>query len=158
MDKNLLDLIDEAIALEMTIGKLYSLFSRKCDEDKGFWLQLETEEYNHASLLKAAKEFVAYSKFPSGLIPQTTDQIKQSVMQINQNYQQFDENPDRLTAFSMGYEMENIAGEMHYQQFMESADNDELRNLFKKLNRFDNDHSKRILAYWTKVTQERNQT
>ena len=156
MDKEMLELIHEAIDLEMAIGKLYSLFSRKCDEDKIFWMQLETEEYNHAALLRAAKEFVAYSKFPLGLIPDHTEQIKQSTKQINENYDRFEKDPDRFNAFSTAYELENIAGELHYQQFMESSSKDELTSTFQKLNRADNDHSKRILKYWTEANQESN--
>lgn len=156
MNKQLLELIDEAIELEMNIGKLYSLFSRKCPQDKGFWLQLEIEEYNHAALLKAAKKFVEYSKFPTNLVPQKTDQLKHSILQINENYIRFENEPDRLKAFSIAYELENMAGELHYQQFMNSEDNDDLTKTFQKLNQADNDHSKRILAHWTSVNQESN--
>ena len=158
MNNELLQLIDEATVLEMIIGKLYSLFSRRCNEDKEFWSQLEIEEYNHAAILKAAKEFVAYSKFPLELIPKTTEQISQSIKQTEIYFQQFEENPDRFTAFSMAFELENSAGELHYQKFMKSGNTDNLTQTFQRLNRADNDHSKRILEYWTKATQESNQT
>ncbi len=157
MNDELLQLIDEAVELEMNIGKLYSLFSRRCSEDREFWSQLELEEYNHAALLKAAKEFVAYSKFPLELIPKTTEQINQSINQIEISYQRFEEDPDRFTAFSMAYELENSAGELHYQKFMKSGNTDNLTQTFQQLNRADNDHSKRVLDYWTKATQESSQ-
>ena len=141
----------------MSIGRLYSLFSRHGSEDKSFWVQLETEEYNHAALLRAAKEFVVFNKFPLELIPQKSEHIRQSIKQINESYKSFESDPDRFIALSMAYELENIAGELHYQQFMESENNDELTLTFQKLNCADNDHSKRILAYWTKATQESSQ-
>ncbi len=157
MNNKLLQLIDEAIELEMHIGKLYSLFSRRCVEDKSLWTELEMEEYNHAALLKAAKKFVAYSKFPLGLIPETAEQISQSINQVELSYRQFEENPDRFTAFSMAYELENTAGELHFQQFMESGNKDNITQTFQRLNRADIDHSRRVLDYWTKATQESNQ-
>lgn len=155
-DNKLLELIDEAIELEMNVGKLYSLFGRRCAKDRTFWLQIEIEEYNHAALLRASKEFVAYSKFPLDLIPRHQEQIRQSIQKVIESYNRFESNPDRFEAFSIAYELENSAGELHYQQFMESSKQDSITSTFKKLNQADTDHAKRILAYWTDANQEKN--
>lgn len=157
MDKELPELIDEAIKLEMRVGELYGLFASKFEEDKSFWVKLELEEYNHASLLRAAKDFVAFSKFPSELIPSTIEQIRQSLKQLEEIKGRIENEPNRFDAFSFAYEIENTAGELHFQQFMEKESTDEIARIFKDLNRADSDHSRRVLDYWSKASQEGNQ-
>jgi hypothetical protein len=157
MDKELLELIDEAIKLEMRVGELYGLFASHFKEDKSFWVQLELEEYNHAALLRAAKDFVSLSKFPEEMIPATVEQIRQSLKQLEESKKRFENEHNRFDAFSIAYEIENAAGELHYQQFMEKKSEDEISRIFKDLNKADSDHSRRVLDYWTKASQEGNQ-
>ena len=153
MDTGLFELIDLAIDLELNIGKLYSLFSQKFPEDRSFWAQLEVEEYNHAALLKAAKNFVKVSKFPIELIPDQSKLLKQSITHVLESYEKFEKKADRFEALSTAYDIEISAGEMHYQQFMKSTKQDEITNIFQQLNRADYDHSKKILNYQTEINQ-----
>ena len=47
----------------------------------------------------------------------------------------------------IAYEIENSAGEVHYQNYMSEDIDDDLRSIFKRLNRADIDHAKRIKEY-----------
>ncbi len=156
MENTLLQIIDEAIELELNMSKLYGIFSEHMKEDKAFWFRLEIEEINHAALLRASKDFVRFRKFPSGIIPNNLEILQDSNQKIREATNRFIDNPDRKLAFKLAYELENSAGEIHFQQFMEKEAHNNLSEIFQKLNRDDKDHAKRILEYRKSVLRDDN--
>ena len=147
MPEDIISFIDMAIELELGAARLYNLFAQHCSEDFKFWIQLEMEEKNHAALLKAGKAFAGVNKFPSSMIPENLTQMRESLRQIENGEKKFLENPTRSRAFDIAFEIENSAVEMHYQQYMEAESDDDLAEIFKKLNRADSHHAERIKDY-----------
>lgn len=151
MADNLTLLLEEAIQIELGLSELYHLFSEKISVDRGFWWQLVMEEKNHAALLRSGIEFLKYNKFPRGLLPDSLEELKKANKKIKNIHEKFSTDPDRMYAFEIAYELENSTGEMHYQNYMSEEINDDLRNIFKALNRADLDHAMRIKKYWESV-------
>jgi len=148
MENTMLQFIDDAIELELNMSKLYSLFSEYIDEDRAFWYRIAIEEKNHAALLRTGKDFVRLNKFPSGLLPENPEMLKRSVQKVRDAIDTFISNPNRILAFNLALEIENSAGEIHFQHFMEKDATDNLRDIFQKLNQADKDHAQRIHNYW----------
>ena len=55
--------------------------------------------------------------------------------------------PSRNLAFNTALEIEDSAGELHFQDFMDKETNSEIDELFQFMNRQDKDHAKRIRSY-----------
>jgi hypothetical protein len=154
MDQSIFAFIDEAVKIELNMSRLYSIFSEYIDEDRAFWNRLETEERNHAALLKTAKEFVNFNKFPNNLVPENLEALVESNRLILETIDQFIGNPGREMAFSLAIELEKSAGEVHFQHFMEEKPNDKVAEIFQQLNRSDKDHAERISLYWQEVVRK----
>jgi hypothetical protein len=148
MEKTVFKLIDEAIKLEYNMSKLYGVFSEYLDEDRIFWNRLESEEKNHAALLKTAKEFIDFNRFPKDLIPIKVKNLIDSNKKVLEAIDSFILNPARENAFRLAVELENSAGENHFQHFMESDSKDKVTEIFQHLNRDDKNHAERITKYW----------
>ena len=146
-----MNFIDEAIELELNMSKLYGVFSEYIDEDRAFWYRLEVEEKNHAALLKTALDFIRFDKFPSGLVPDNLEILKESNQKIREAIGTFTADPDRKLAFKLAYALENSAGEVHFQEFMEKKVSDTVSEIFQKLNQADKDHAERILSCWKEL-------
>lgn len=58
-----------------------------------------------------------------------------------------DNPPGRAESFNIAHEIENRAGEIHFQEFMEKGAESGIEEIFQKLNREDHHHSDRIRAY-----------
>ncbi len=147
MEKNLLeDLIEESIALEKNAAALYKIFSESLPEDSDFWWQLHLEEKSHATLIRAAKDsFSRRGKFPFELVANSIDELKASNQRIQAMVGKFLANPpSRREALEVAIELENEAGESHYNQFMEKEALNPVEGVFQQLNRDDKDHEKRI--------------
>ena len=151
MSNQVLDLIDEAIKLELNMSNLYSIFNEYIQEDKAFWYRISIEEKNHAALLKTAKDFIRFNKFPRGLLPENLDVLKESNKKVKDMIDRFILNPDRILAFEMAIEIEKSAGEIHFQLFMEKKVNNNINDIFQRLNQADKDHAQRIEKYWHEV-------
>jgi hypothetical protein len=152
MDYTLHSFIDEAIKLELNMSRLYSIFSEYSNEDRAFWNRLEIEEKNHAALLRTAKEFVNINRFPENLIPDDIETLVESNARIEASIDTYILHPNRESTFKIALELEKTGGEIHFQRFMEKQAEDNLTRIFQRLNRFDKDHSERILKYWETVT------
>jgi hypothetical protein len=148
MDKSIYVLIDEAIKLELNMSKLYGLFREFNDKDHSFWYKLEVEEKNHAALLKTARDFVSFNRFPEKIIPEDISVLEESNRKVSEAIDTFILAPEREKAFSIAIELEKSAGEIHYQYFMEQEDNDRISEIFRQLNREDKHHAQRIKSYW----------
>lgn len=154
MKYSLTRLLDEAIKIELGISELYQLFSDKILPDRDFWWKLALEEVNHASILKAGKDMLSMGKFPKEIIPDSFEDLVLANIEILESQKRFKDNPDRIKAFELAYEIEISTGEVHYQKYMESTENGSLRKIFRQLNKDDIDHAKRIKEQWDLVLQE----
>jgi len=151
LEENIVKYINTAIELELEMSELYRVFSQHIREDVNFWYRLEIEEKNHAALLKTAREFVKFNKMPDGLLPDNPEILEETNRRIKEAKESFLKAPARELAFSIAYELENAAGEVHFQHFMEKQTDDRLVKIFHELNQADKDHAMRIHSYWKKV-------
>ena len=147
MDLEVIHLLDEAISLEYHVSELYNLFSNSFEPDRYFWWQLAIEEKNHASLLKSGKELYKFNEIPLEIFPEKINQLKESINKVSMHIKSFSSEWSRKKAFDVGIELENSAGELHYQNFMNSKIDSEIAEIFHKLNRNDYDHARRITEY-----------
>lgn len=149
MGDNTIKLLNEAIKLENNVAELYQLFSLSFDEDKNFWWQIVIEEKNHAALLRSGKEsYIPANIFPKKILPKTIDDmavVNNNIRDMIINYKK--NKPSRTLAFNIAYHLENSAGEIHYQQFMEKEPETKIENIFIQLNQEDKDHAQRIEDY-----------
>jgi len=148
METEFIRLIDEAILLELQVSRLYLLFHESFPEDAEFWWQLAIEEKNHAALLKTVKKMKeSRISIPAEILPPRISELSQTNHRLEQYMEEFHEHPDRNRAFRVALELENSAGELHYEGYMKSTGNDALGKVFKKLNGDDNSHAERIKTY-----------
>jgi len=89
-----------------------------------------------------------FDKMPEGLLPDNPEILDGTNLKIQEAKDQFRKNPDRELALRIAYELENAAGEVHFQHFMEKDPDDRLIKIFHDLNKADKDHASRILSYW----------
>ncbi len=148
MDK-LSRLIEESIELELNAAGLYALFHCSIPEDAGFWWKLHQEERNHASLLSALNEtFLPVDAYPESLLLPRLEKLKAVNARLNNLLEKFREYPpNREEAFRIALEIENSAGELHFQKFIEHEDETQVDKVFKNLIGNDKDHILRIKKY-----------
>jgi hypothetical protein len=146
MDKRLLQIVDESIQLELNVSDLYKLFSYTFQEHRDFWWRLVIEEKNHAALLKSVKEcFAPIGMVPIGLLFPDLKLLKDTNNKIEMLVAKYKlDPPSRKEAFDTAYQLEQSAGEMHYQTFMERKGVDKVEKIFRELNGDDRDHAQRI--------------
>jgi hypothetical protein len=148
MDKILKELISEAISLEYNISDLYMLYYESFQDDEAFWWKLMMEEKNHASLLKTINTYSDLTgEFPYALIPEHLNGLRESNSKVISIIEEFKKNPDRKKAFEFAIQIEELAGEAHYQSFMDHDSNSKVIAVFKKLGREDCDHAQKIRKY-----------
>ncbi len=141
-------LLDESIALERNVAALYRIFFETYDEDRDFWWQLSVEELNHASLLKSGRDiFLNVDAFPVEICANNLESLcamNERIESLCNAYR--DTPPSRLDAFAVAFQIEQSAGEFHYQQIMNSVSENKAVALAKKLNQDDRNHAERILG------------
>ncbi len=149
MDKKLVQIIDESIYLELNVSRLYRIFAFAFSEYYIFWWRLVMEEQNHAALLKSVKEcFVPINRVPIDLLAPEAELLKDSNNKIELLIKAYELNPPSLTeAFNTAYAVEQSAGEIHYQTFMEKRPEQPVEKIFQKLNGDDKDHAQRIISF-----------
>ena len=149
MHKELSQLFDESIQLELNVAELYKMFGAAFSYDSFFWKRLAIEEENHASLLQAGKDrFEPLGKFPIEMISPSIQELKfvnSEIQDIVKKYQ--DTIPSREDAFNIALKLEQSAGELHFQQFMEKESESEIDKIFQRLNRDDKDHAEKLREY-----------
>ncbi len=152
MENNFISLIDESINLELNVSNLYSLFFKLFPEDADFWWQLVLEEKNHAALIQSGKEyFEPLNKFPYDLLANSLEEVKDMNSSLKSMIQKLESAPPpREDAFNIAFELENSAGELHFQNFMNKEENLKIDDIFKQLNKDDKDHALRIALYMEK--------
>ncbi len=146
--KHLIEYIDEAIKLEMNVSRLYFRFYEFFPQDAAFWWRITMEEKNHAALLKNLKMAIPLvGNPPEELQSMQTDDLKITNDRINSIIASFTENDSRRKAFDIALEIEESAGELHYQTFIDSQSLSEKYKIFQHLNLEDKDHADRIRKY-----------
>ncbi len=143
------EIIDTSIALELAVADLYLLFHKIYPEDSDFWWKMSIEEKGHAALLRSGRDsFMPLQKFPEELVTTSLNKLKNSLRLITEKTNEIKENPTpRKETFYLAVEIEESAGEHHYQEFMADSQNEVINNVFQKLNGADKDHRDRILSY-----------
>jgi len=148
MNKEILDLINEAILVEKNVADLYMLFHEQYPEDADFWWKISLEEQNHAALLKTARQMITNSvDVPGTLFPDAISELEKTNRDIRSAMEDFKKAPDRAGAFQTAYRIENSAGELHFDNFMKATSGSPVHGVFKKLNGADVDHAHRIRQY-----------
>lgn len=148
MNQNFSDLLHQAIQLELNVGQLYMLFHRLLPDDAEFWWELSLEEDNHAALLKTANQMMkSHVEIPEDILPHGINELSDSNQMILRTMEDFEKAPDRTRAFQLALEIEESAGESHYDKFMQSAPDSRIAKIFKKLNGDDINHAERIRQY-----------
>lgn len=141
-------LIQEAIKVELNVAELYIQFHRLFPMDASFWWKLAIEEKNHAALLKTLQQMNdAHVEIPDEFYPAGTEALKESNQKISIAIREFEKKPDRNRAFQTAFEIENSAGEVHYESFAKSLNNSPVASIFKELNGGDISHAERIRDY-----------
>jgi hypothetical protein len=148
MHSELSELIEAAIELELNVAELYLLFHRKLPEDAHFWWELAIEEENHAALLKTVRLMSENSvAIPMELFPASIEEMLQSNRNLRKAIEDFEQEMDRTKAFLFALEIEQSAGELHYNNYMKEAPESKLTEVFRNLNGADMDHAMRIRDY-----------
>ena len=149
MGKDLTTLIDESINLELNVANLYLLFHELFQEDRSFWWKLIMEEEGHAALLRSGKElFLPRNKFPHDLIDDRLRLLVDTNSRVHSLIEECEINPpSREEAFNIAFSLENSAGELHFQRFMDGEPSSKMDAIFQELNKDDKNHAERISSY-----------
>jgi ferritin len=152
MNKDVTSLIEESINLELNVCDIYSFFHKLFPEDAEFWWELVFEEKNHAALIRSGKEyFEPVNKFPHNLLHHSLQNLKDTNSKLLSLIKNFENTPpSREEAFNIAFKIENSAGELHFQKFMDEEANSTTDKIFKQLNKDDKEHAMRIRSYMEK--------
>lgn len=155
MNKNLSDILQESIELELNIARLYTLFHDMYPDDEDLWWQLAIEERNHAALLRHEKSNRQNGcTMAEGLLAPDLEALmaaNNKVLQLIEHFRSASPPPEE--AFSTALDIENSIGEAHYQAFMDNSETHSVADeLFRQLNQDDKDHARRIEAYMASHT------
>lgn len=136
MNNEVTSLIDESINLELNVSDIYSFFHQLFPGDAEFWWKLVLEEKNHAALIRSGREyFEPANKFPHNLLHHSLQYLKDTNSELRAQIKKFEKNPpSREEALNIALKIEDSAGELHFQKFMEEEANSTVDNIFKKLN------------------------
>ncbi len=149
MDQEIKLFLKESIELELNIGDLYSLFSVKFPADYDFWWKIAIEEMNHAALIESINDiFMPESIDSTDSIEKQTNDLRELNNLLKARIEQYKLiPPTRLEAFKFGLELENSAGESHFEAFMTEEPTSQMEKIFQKLNGDDLNHAIRMEKY-----------
>ncbi len=142
-------LLEKSVQLERLVAELYLLFAGQFLQDAPFWLQLCEEEKQHAHLLESIRSSLAeVNRSVSKIVASSVDDLRQSIKEL-ETFTETCRNAalTRELAFHAAIRFEESAGEIHYQEFMESNPGTPIYNIFRQLNKDDKDHAERIRSY-----------
>ncbi len=149
VNEDYITLIDEFIEIELNVADLYLMFHKLFPPDADFWWQLVLEEKNHAALIKSIKNISQQlGGFPHSLFTSPLKDVKatnKKIISIIIKYKV--KSPSRDEAFNTALELEQSAGELHYQKFMVENLSIGINKILKDLNADDKDHANRIRSY-----------
>ena len=152
MNEELSQHIKESTQLELNVGELYLVFHRVSPDDADFWWRLYIEEKNHAALIRSIEEgFLPLGILPDELLSSSLGKIREANTAIVTLIARFKTaSPSREEAFSIAHNLEESAGEIHFQTFMKKETESRIDGVFQRLNREDKDHAARIRSYMEK--------
>jgi rubrerythrin len=143
------NIVRSMILLERKVGLLYSLFEKKYPQDCAFWKQLVVEEVNHAGLLETLLEYIIDSKDIHKILLEVDED---SVLAINDKLENIiatfnDTAFSRENALLVALQIEQSAGEAHFQRVSAATDASVPVSIFQSLVGDDRDHANRINKY-----------
>lgn len=150
MDKELSQILDESIQLELNVADLYLSFCHAFAEDKDFWSQLAEEEGYHAALLRSGKlESLDEGQFPTKILTTNLDALIKVNKEIKELVKEHKQKPpsSRAAAFEIAIKVEESTGEIDFSCFMEQQADSPALKLFRRVNSEDRDHARRIRNY-----------
>ena len=150
MDKELSRILDESIQMELNVADLYLSFCHAFAEDKDFWSHLAEEEGNHAAMLRSGKlESLDKGHFPAKILTTNLDALIKANKEIKELVKEHKQKPpsSRVSAFEIAIKVEESTGEIDFSCFMEQVADSPALKLFRRLNRDDRDHARRIRNY-----------
>lgn len=146
------EILDESIKLELLVSDLYMLFYHSFPEDADFWWKLSLEEKNHAALVRSIRDiFQSVSGLPESMFSSSAEDIKNTNLRTGSLLETFrNAPPSRTEAFRIALDLEESAGELHYQKFMTDHLHEKINEVFKQLNGEDKNHAERIRSRMTR--------
>ncbi len=149
MNKKLSQLIDESIKLELNVAKTYMFFCDTFPEDSDFWRKLVLEEENHADIIELGRvTFLLSLQFPSEFLASSVQMLYKTNSKLISILNEYNKKPPpREKAFNIALDIEQSAGEIHYQLAMEKSTTSSIMKIFQGLNKDDKDHINRIRTY-----------
>ncbi|MDY6839739.1 MAG: hypothetical protein SWH78_17415 [Thermodesulfobacteriota bacterium] len=148
-EQQLTQLMNESVKLESNVADLYMIFHEAFPEDCAFWYQLHMEEKNHASIIQSAREaWLSGKEFPLEILSPNLDELIALNTKLGSLLEEYRKNPpSREMAFNVALDLEESAGEAHFQDAMEQTPSSELMELFQMLTGEDKEHADRIRTY-----------
>ncbi len=144
MDKYFI--VEALINLEICVAGLYRQFSGLFEEDQAFWQRLAAEEEAHAQILRNNRTIILeHLRLPAsrlkGLVS-SFELIAKRIVELSQEYQK--EKPDKSEAYVAAIQLEQSAGEIHFQEITSCLKDTQVKCMFEKFNQADQDHTRRI--------------
>jgi hypothetical protein len=147
MKKQLSQLIDESIKLELNIADIYMVFYNTFFEDSDFWWKMTLEEKSHANLIKSGRD-TFLDQFPPKLLAPSLQKLNNTNDKLISLLKEYKEKPpSRETAFNIALNIEQSTGELHFQLAMEKSLTSSIMKIFQELNNDYKDHANRIRTY-----------
>ena len=150
MNKKLSQIIDESIKLELNIAKIYKFFSDDTyPEDSDFWWKLGLEEEKHADLLASMRgTLLLLHQFPSEFLAPSVEMLYETNNKLISMFKGYNKKLcSRRMLFNIALEIEQLAGELHYQLAMETSPTSSIMKIFQEMNKCSKDHKNRIRTY-----------
>lgn len=147
--EKLMQLIEESIELELNIAKLYTIFHKVFPDDSAFWSKMALEEEHHASLIKEVRDLLLSGReFPRELLAPKVQMLLEANSKLASLLEDYSQNPpSRETALKIALNVEESAGEIHFQRAMENSSTSTMIRVFQILNKDDKDHALRIRTH-----------
>ena len=149
MNKQLPQIVEESIKLELNVAKLYEFYSTAFPENIHFWKELALEEETHANLIKSLRNvLLPFNKFPSEILSSSLQdliEVNNKLLSLLKEYN--NKPPSKESAFSFAIALEESAGEIHFQHAMNKSSDTEAIKVFQRLVKDDKDHAERIRSY-----------
>ena len=157
MNEKSMQLINESIKLELNVADLYTIFHKALPDDSAFWSKLALEEEHHASLIKDGHAtlikdgrdlLLSGQEFPHELLAPKVQMLVEVNSKLASLLEEYSQNPpSREAAFNIALNVEESAGEVHFQRAMEKSSTSTMMRVFQILNKDDKDHARRIRTY-----------
>ncbi len=148
MTEEIEKIIDESIKLELNVSNLYTIFQKIFPDDGDFWAHLVLEEQHHASLIKDARDTFMSERSAHDLLAPKLEMLEIVNGKLSALLEEYSKTaPSRETAFNVALNLEESAGEVHFQRGMEKAETSTVVMVFQVLSINDMNHADRIRAY-----------